>query len=351
MTFVVKRSLLSKFTFAMTFLLLILTNITPIVATDDKQHQSNGSPFEEIWLAIDELNAKMLEVQDLIASLQSQIDEIQSTPGIPGEDGLSCWDLDGDGVCDPEEDVNTDEICDALDCRGPEGEQGPQGDPGPAGPMGPEGPEGPQGAEGPPGEPGLHCWDLDSDGICDSSEDANEDGVCNVLDCVGPVGETGPPGSCTCDITREEFDALQEAYDALLLRVIQLEEGCDPDCEGKECGLDGCGGSCCTCPDGYHCSDGICVWEGSPCTMSDLTNYASCCFSSEGFGYDSCKYDCLGLPGLLSPTCQSQEFEYITVEPTWEYDDLYLCTVEHCSEVDPSNWEGSTSEQCSTVQR
>ncbi|MEQ8822598.1 MAG: hypothetical protein RLY93_20365 [Sumerlaeia bacterium] len=41
-----------------------------------------------------------------------------------GTDGLNCWDLDDDGVMDPEEDVNTDGVWDALDCRGPKGEDG-----------------------------------------------------------------------------------------------------------------------------------------------------------------------------------------------------------------------------------
>jgi len=38
--------------------------------------------------------------------------------GPPGDDGLSCWDLDGDGVADPEEDVNNDGAHNALDCSG-----------------------------------------------------------------------------------------------------------------------------------------------------------------------------------------------------------------------------------------
>ena len=50
--------------------------------------------------------------------------------GPPGADGLNCWDLDGDGIRDPDEDVNLDGNVDAQDCRGPQGEQGPQGDPG-----------------------------------------------------------------------------------------------------------------------------------------------------------------------------------------------------------------------------
>jgi hypothetical protein len=38
--------------------------------------------------------------------------------GEDGEDGLNCWDLDGDGVADPEEDINGDGVHNALDCQG-----------------------------------------------------------------------------------------------------------------------------------------------------------------------------------------------------------------------------------------
>ncbi|MFC4219937.1 collagen-like triple helix repeat-containing protein [Flagellimonas marina] len=41
-----------------------------------------------------------------------------------GADGINCWDLNGDGVNDPEEDINGDEVFDALDCQGEDGEGG-----------------------------------------------------------------------------------------------------------------------------------------------------------------------------------------------------------------------------------
>ncbi len=36
---------------------------------------------------------------------------------------------------------------------------------------------------------------------------------------------------------------------------------CVPNCDGIECGLDGCGGSCGTCPTGVQCVAGICAEE------------------------------------------------------------------------------------------
>ncbi len=96
---------------------------------------------------------------------------VQGPPGAPGpgggsgSDGINCWDLDGDGIDDPEEDINGDGEFDTLDCQGvgAQGAVGPEGPPGPQGPPGedgadgepgPAGPEGPQGAEGPPGSAG-----------------------------------------------------------------------------------------------------------------------------------------------------------------------------------------------------
>ncbi|MGB5335663.1 MAG: hypothetical protein WBN07_08590 [Woeseiaceae bacterium] len=38
--------------------------------------------------------------------------------GTPGTDGQACWDLNGNGVGDPEEDINGDGFFDALDCAG-----------------------------------------------------------------------------------------------------------------------------------------------------------------------------------------------------------------------------------------
>ncbi|UII77458.1 hypothetical protein LV716_06725 [Flagellimonas sp. HMM57] len=49
------------------------------------------------------------------------------TDGLPGADGVSCWDLNGNGTGDAEEDVNDDGNFDALDCKGEQGEQGDDG--------------------------------------------------------------------------------------------------------------------------------------------------------------------------------------------------------------------------------
>lgn len=62
---------------------------------------------------------------------------LQGPPGTDGTDGTNCWDLNGNGIGDPAEDINGDLTVDVNDCTGADGAQGPQGDPGPQGPPGP----------------------------------------------------------------------------------------------------------------------------------------------------------------------------------------------------------------------
>ncbi len=98
------------------------------------------------------------------------------------EDGVSCWDINGNGQCDlPDEDKNGDQMCTTLDCQGPPGLNGTDGQ---------------DGQDADPcedGNDGVDCWDLNGNGMCDlATEDIDGDGSCTVLDC------QGPPGNCTC---------------------------------------------------------------------------------------------------------------------------------------------------------
>lgn len=52
--------------------------------------------------------------------------------GQPGIDGINCWDLNENGICDPDEDKN-DDGCGTEDCQGPPGPQGLKGDKGDTG--------------------------------------------------------------------------------------------------------------------------------------------------------------------------------------------------------------------------
>jgi hypothetical protein len=106
--------------------------------------------------------------------------------------GLNCWDLNGNGLPDADEDTNQDGVIDALDCQGAPGEPG----------------------QPVPGVDGINCWDLNENGTADAEEDTNGDGVVNVMDCQGadgsngssgPQGPQGPAGPELFDIFIEEF--------------------------------------------------------------------------------------------------------------------------------------------------
>lgn len=56
--------------------------------------------------------------------------------------------------------------------------------------------QGPPGPEGPTGLDGLSCWDINENRLCDQeTEDRNNDGACNALDCQGGVHVSDADGN------------------------------------------------------------------------------------------------------------------------------------------------------------
>jgi hypothetical protein len=68
--------------------------------------------------------------------------------GADGVNGQSCWDLNGNGLEDANEDRNGDLMVNVLDCQGLQGEPGLPGEEGPPGPSGAAGVDGANGADG-----------------------------------------------------------------------------------------------------------------------------------------------------------------------------------------------------------
>jgi len=97
--------------------------VFPVAAIVTPPTKSQGKPFDDIWTAI--------------MNLQGQITALTvGSEGPAGDDGISCWDLNGNGMCDLAiEDKNKNGICDAVDCQGPKGDTGTQGPPGVSGPV------------------------------------------------------------------------------------------------------------------------------------------------------------------------------------------------------------------------
>lgn len=140
----------------------------------------------------------------------SVLTERQGPEGEQGEQGRACWDRNGNGICDlDQDDKNGDGACNTEDC------------------VGPPGPQGEQGPEGEPGPPGFSCWDINQSRTCEpEEEDKNSDGQCSALDCIGPQGpqgETGPPGGTTLNyanyitvaMSGADFYSIQDAIDSI----------------------------------------------------------------------------------------------------------------------------------------
>lgn len=83
----------------------------------------------------------------------------QGQPGADGAPGINCWDLNGNGADDPEEDVNGDGVWDALDCQGTPGADGQDGRPGIPGAPGADGQDGLDGQDGVDGRDGTDGTD------------------------------------------------------------------------------------------------------------------------------------------------------------------------------------------------
>ncbi len=125
----------------------------------------------------------------------------------------------------------SDEYDLTIGAVGPQGIQGIQGDKGAKGDQGIQGDKGDKGDQGNPGLPGepgspgadgLHCWDLNGDGVQDPTEDITGDGSFDALDCLGPAGPPGPlsdPGLSGNDICLENEDCVAPGEEAVACLV------------------------------------------------------------------------------------------------------------------------------------
>ena len=86
--------------------------------------------------------------------------------------------------------------------------------------------------------------------------------------CAGVGGETcaNCPGDCGCEASETCFEA----------------SCCTPDCMGKECGDDGCGGSCPSCLEGFVQIDAGSFWMGSPNGCPGPAGYTGDCTAELG---------------------------------------------------------------------
>jgi len=124
-----------------------------------------------------------------------------------------------------------------------------------------------------------HCAE---DGLSSTSEDCLADHSCKDGQC---LPWQCPPGAAIC------AGSVATTCDALGLGAVTggldcSKDGkycangqcvsCAPDCEGKECGDNGCGGVCGTCPDGGMCINGKCPAPGENCNDGNAVDWDGC---------------------------------------------------------------------------
>jgi hypothetical protein len=108
-----------------------------------------------------------------------------------------------------------------------------------------------------------YCCNVAWDPVC--VDRCRECGGCGSKDGCTPSTTPGCHG-CACELCVCQLDPFccTDKWDSLCAQacVGQCAGGCQPcqpDCTGKECGSDGCGGKCGICPPNAECDDGECI--------------------------------------------------------------------------------------------
>ncbi len=121
--------------------------------------------------------------------------------GPTGPTGIHCWDLNGNGLNDPAEDINGDGLWNALDCQGATGVAGPAGAVGATGPAGTNGTNGINGVTGPTGPTGFGVGPTGptgaagATGVAGPAGPTGANGAAGATGVAGPAGPTGPNGA------------------------------------------------------------------------------------------------------------------------------------------------------------
>jgi hypothetical protein len=109
--------------------------------------------------------------------------------------------------------------------------------------------------------------------------------------------------------------------------------GCQPNCWNKECGNNGCGGSCGYCPPGLSCNKGVCTPGGT----GDCGEILDCLMNEPCPAPDPefCLDMCIG-PGQEAPELLYELFDCVEAMCGWwnPYDEcFFFATQEMCADV------------------
>ena len=141
-------------------------------------------------------------------------------------------------------------------------------------------------------------------------DDASTETTVGAPDSIGPGDAQWAPDSAPVgDLTAPDGAADAGAPDAASADAVEDADSnstaCVPDCGGKECGDDGCGGSCGLCPTLWACDGGLCVEQ----ECVPLCGGLECGFDGCGGVCGFCEAGELCQDGLceLECTCDGKE--------------------------------------------
>jgi len=176
---------------------------------------------------------------------------------------------------------------------------------------------------------GQFGWPCDSHADCVSN--LCIEGMADGLVCSVPCAKSCPDGwSCVID---------PEVYQGKFCST-----HCIPDCTGKECGSDGCGGSCGICPMEHSCFDGVCMEGPSGSCMNDA-DLGIIMEMAEGL-FDKlpmCAMECMDMPESDCATPCVQEQTGLSQDCAQCYAEFGTCTMTNCF---PACMESFGTPQC-----
>jgi hypothetical protein len=220
---------------------------------------------------------------------------------------------------------------------------------------------------------------------CSSTDTCSEQEACQAgcmlsASCAELLGGSNAVAACVAQCA-----TIQTPSDPGLLKPVGSGPvDCMPDCSGKQCGDDGCGGSCGGCNYGEACSYGICVASCVPdcyglqcgddgcggscgsCGYGETCSYGSCVPTSTGSSnsgqvcsdYQSCPAgdDCLLMEdyattgmclgqcsntGDLCPVSSSSQLSVcaVSAQTTGQYYCAWICEVQGTSYACPNSYD------------
>jgi hypothetical protein len=165
------------------------------------------------------------------------------------------------------------------------------------------------------------CGSCCGDTICDVAFDED------CVNCPADCGKCCGDGQCVPDHKENCATCTEDCFcddDAVCFKG----QCCAAECDGKECGLNGCGGLCGICPGGMNCVEGLCE-DDNQLTCEEAVD----CILECGMNDINCAMDC-----QEQATDEAQEL----------VQDLMMCLVSSCGlGMDPQCWAEALQTNCS----